>query len=175
MPSSTRYPHIFTPLDVGRNRIKNRIIMGSMHTGLEDIPDGGRRLAAYFVERVRGGVGMIITGGIAPHVSAGPGAILAHWSDVPMHRHVPKPLDARGIEEQIAAFAQCAMLAEAAGYDGVEVIGSAGYLISTFLVEKTNRRTDDWGGTWANRGPPGRLSGRRCRSYGPNIGCRRTA
>lgn len=168
--------------------------MGSMHTGLEDVPDAGERLAAYFVERVRGGVGMIITGGIAPHPSAGRGAKLSEPSEVAMHRQVtdavhaadpevkicmqilhsgplaavpgcvapsgvrsrigrfvPNELDEEGIEEQIAAFANCAALAKEAGYDGVEIIGSAGYLISTFLVEKTNQRTDCWGGSWENR------------------------
>lgn len=189
-----RYPHIFSPLQIGRHRLKNRILMGSMHTGLEDVPDAAERLAAYFVERVRGGVGMIITGGIAPHPVAGRGAKLSEPSEVALHRYVtdavhavdpdvkicmqilhtgplantpdcvapspvksrvgaylPRELDEAGIEEQIAAFANCAGLAQKAGYDGVEVIGSAGYLISTFLVEKTNLRTDRWGGHWQNR------------------------
>ncbi len=189
-----RYPHIFSPLKVGNQVLKNRILMGSMHTGLEDVPDAGDRLSAYFVERVRGGVGMIITGGISPHHTAGRGSKLSDPSEVPMHRqvtdavhaadpdvkicmqilhsgplahteacvapspvksrigaYVPNELDEDGIEELIAAFANCAALAEQAGYDGVEIIGSAGYLISTFLVEHTNRRTDQWGGSWQNR------------------------
>lgn len=189
-----RYPHVFSPLQIGSHRLKNRILMGSMHTGLEDVPDAGERLAAYFVERVRGGVGMIITGGIAPHPCAGRGAKLSEPSEVAMHRqvtdavhgadpdvkicmqvlhtgplahtpdcvapsaiksrigaYVPRELDEAGIEEQIAAFAYCAALAKEAGYDGVEIIGSAGYLISTFLVERTNQRTDQWGGSWENR------------------------
>lgn len=189
-----KYPHIFAPLQLGHHMLKNRIIMGSMHSGLEDVPNAAERLSAYFVERVRGGVGMIITGGITPHPSGGKGAKLSEPSEVPMHRAVtdavhaadpqvkicmqilhsgsianveepvgPSPvqsriarqapieLDADGIEEQIAAFANCAALAKAAGYDGVEVIGSAGYLISTFLVEKTNQRSDEWGGSWENR------------------------
>lgn len=168
--------------------------MGSMHSGLEDVPNAAERLSAYFVERVRGGVGMIITGGITPHPSGGKGAKLSEPFEVPMHRAVtdavhaadpqvkicmqilhsgsianvdqpvgPSPvqsriarqapieLDAKGIEEQIAAFANCAALAKDAGYDGVEIIGSAGYLISTFLVEKTNQRSDEWGGSWENR------------------------
>lgn len=167
--------------------------MGSMHTGLEDVPDAAERLTAYFVERAKGGVGLIITGGIAPHPSGG-GAKLSEPHEVPLHRqvndavhaaapdvkicmqilhsgsiakvaepvapspvrsrigsHVPRELDEAGIEEQIAAFANCAVLAQQAGYDGVEVIGSAGYLISTFLVQKTNLRTDRWGGSWENR------------------------
>jgi 2,4-dienoyl-CoA reductase (NADPH2) len=190
----TRYPHVFSPLQIGKHTIKNRILMGSMHTGLEDLPDAAERLSAYFVERVRGGVGMIITGGITPHESGGKGAKLSEPSEVPLHRAVtsavhaadpavkivmqilhsgaiatvaepvapspvksriartvPRELDEAGIEEQIAAFANCAALAQQAGYDGVEIIGSAGYLISTFLVEKTNQRTDRWGGSWENR------------------------
>ncbi|WP_421849658.1 FAD-dependent oxidoreductase [Novosphingobium sp.] len=189
-----RYPLMFSPLTIRGNRLKNRIIMGSMHSGLEDQPDAAERLSAYFVERVKGGVGMIITGGITPHESGGRGAKLSEPSEVPMHRAVtdavhaadpevkicmqilhsgsianvrepvgpspvrsrlarvaPVELDEAGIEEQIAAFANCAALAAEAGYDGVEIIGSAGYLISTFLVEKTNQRTDRWGGTWENR------------------------
>ena len=189
-----KYPHVFAPLQIGKHELKNRIIMGSMHSGLEDVPNAAERLSAYFVERVRGGVGMIITGGITPHASGGKGAKLSDPSEVPMHRAVtdavhaadpqvkicmqilhsgsianvdqpvgpspvqsriarqaPVELDADGIEEQIAAFANCAALAKEAGYDGVEVIGSAGYLISTFLVEKTNQRNDEWGGSWENR------------------------
>lgn len=194
MSVSTRYPNIFSPLEFGAHRLKNRIIMGSMHTGLEDVPDAADKLTAYFVERVRGGVGMIITGGIRPHSLGGRGAKLSEPFEVPMHRkvtdavhdadpdvkicmqilhagplanspdciapspiksrisaYVPRELDEAGIEEQIESFVNCAVLAKSAGYDGVEIIGSAGYLISTFLVEKTNRRTDRWGGSWQNR------------------------
>ena len=194
MTPHPRYPHVFSPLKLGHTQVKNRILMGSMHTGLEDLPDAAERLSAYFVERARGGVGMIITGGIGPHPTAGHGAKLLGADDVALHRQVtaavhkaepdvkivmqilhtgplagtpdcvapspvksrigrypPNELDEAGIEEQIAAFANCAALARQAGYDGVEIIGSAGYLISTFLVEKTNQRTDRWGGSWANR------------------------
>ncbi len=209
----SRYPHIFAPLDIGTHRLKNRILMGSMHTGLEDVPDAGERLAAYFVERVRGGVGMIITGGITPHPSGGKGAKLSEPCEVAMHRqvteavhaadpdvkicmqilhsgplagtpdcvapsaiksrigrYVPNELDEDGIEEQIAAFARCAALAREAGYDGAEIIGSAGYLISTFLVEKTNQRTDRWGGSWENRMRFAREIVRRCRAaVGPDF------
>ena len=193
-PGFAKYPHVFAPLQIGPHRIKNRILMGSMHTGLEDQPDAGERLAAYFAARARGGVGLIITGGITPHPSGGKGAKLSEASEVPMHRMVtdavhaadpevricmqilhsgaianvaepvapspvksrigaavPRELDEAGIEEQIAAFVNCAVLAQQAGYDGVEIIGSAGYLISTFLVQKTNLRTDRWGGSWENR------------------------
>jgi 2,4-dienoyl-CoA reductase (NADPH2) len=194
MTTHAKYPHVFSPLKVGQTVLKNRILMGSMHTGLEDLPDAADRLSAYFVERAKGGVGTIITGGIGPHPTAGHGAKLLNDEDAAMHRQVtdavhaaaddvkiimqilhtgplagtpdcvaPSPVKSRigrfapnaltedGIEEQIAAFANCAWLAKQAGYDGVEIIGSAGYLISTFLVEKTNQRTDDWGGSWENR------------------------
>ncbi len=194
MPTHARYPHVFSPLKIGRTTLKNRILMGSMHTGLEDLPNAAERLSAYFVERALGGVGMIITGGIGPHPTAGLGAKLLGSDDVALHAQVteavhaadpdvkivmqilhtgplagtpdcvaPSPVKSRigrfqpnalseeGIEEQIAAFARCAALAKQAGYDGVEIIGSAGYLISTFLVEKTNLRTDQWGGSWENR------------------------
>ncbi len=194
MTPHPRYPHVFSPLQIGRHTIKNRILMGSMHTGLEDQPDAAERLSAYFVERAKGGVGMIITGGIGPHPTAGHGAKLITAADAAMHsqvtravhaaapdvkivmqilhtgplagtpdcvapspvksrigRHAPNELSEDGIAEQIAAFANCARLARESGYDGVEIIGSAGYLISTFLVEKTNQRTDGWGGTWENR------------------------
>ncbi|WBH16314.1 NADPH-dependent 2,4-dienoyl-CoA reductase [Sphingomonas radiodurans] len=193
-PGLSAYPHVFAPLRIGNVALKNRIIMGSMHTGLEDLPDAAERLTAYFVERVRGGVGMIITGGFSPHETSGRGAKLTGSSELPLHRtvtdavhaadpdvkicmqilhsgplahtsacvapsavksrigrHVPNELDEAGIEEQIEAFVRCAALAEEAGYDGVEIIGSAGYLISTFLVGKTNLRTDRWGGSWENR------------------------
>jgi len=194
MNALTKYPHLFAPLDLGFTSLKNRVLMGSMHTGLEDVPNAAERLSAYFAERARGGVGMIITGGIAPHPTAGRGAKLTNQAEAVMHRTVtdavhaadadvkicmqilhsgplagtpdcvapspvksrigafaPNELDEAGIEEQIAAFAGCAALARQAGYDGVEIIGSAGYLISTFLVQKTNLRTDRWGGTWENR------------------------
>lgn len=194
MAAHPKYPHIFSPLKVAQTTLKNRILMGSMHTGLEDLPDAAGRLSAYFVERAKGGVGMIITGGIGPHPTAGMGAKLLNDDDAAMHRQVteavhdaapdvkivmqilhtgplartpdcvapspvksrigrfvPNELTSEGIEEQIAAFANCARLAKQAGYDGVEIIGSAGYLISTFLVEKTNQRSDQWGGPWENR------------------------
>ncbi len=194
MTAHARYPHVFSPLKIGQTTVKNRILMGSMHTGLEDVPDAAERLSAYFVERARGGVGMIITGGIGPHPTAGHGAKMLGPDDVALHSQVtaavhaadpdvkivmqilhtgplagtpecvaPSPVKSRigryqpnelsdvGIEEQIAAFANCAAMAKQAGYDGVEIIGSAGYLISTFLVEKTNQRSDGWGGSWVNR------------------------
>ena len=194
MSEHPKYPALFSPLTVGNTQIKNRILMGSMHTGLEDLDDGGIRMAAYFAERAKADVGLIITGGIGPNLESGHGAKLLSEDDLDMHktvasavhsadedvkicmqilhpgplaytpdcvapsaiksriaRHVPKELDEAGIEKQIHDFANCARLAEQAGYDGVEIIGSAGYLISTFLVEMTNKREDRWGGSWENR------------------------
>ena len=194
MTAKTKYPNLFAPLDLGFTQLKNRVIMGSMHTGLEDIPNGFARQAAYFAERARGGVGMIITGGIGPNREAGGGAKLSTLEEAAQHRTVteavhaadpdvkiclqilhagslaggpnsvapsairariargvPNELDADGIEKQLADFANCAAMAKLAGYDGVEIIGSAGYLLSTFLVARTNQRTDQWGGDFENR------------------------
>ena len=194
MIGQTRYPHVFSPLDLGFTRLKNRILMGSMHTGLEEADNGFERMAAFFAERARGGVGMIITGGISPNTQGGVGSKLSTPAEAAQHRRItqavhaadpdvkicmqilhsgplarvpdcvapsavksrigtyrPTELDEAGIEQQIADFANCAALAREAGYDGVEVIGSAGYLLSTFLVQKTNLRTDRWGGSWENR------------------------
>jgi 2,4-dienoyl-CoA reductase (NADPH2) len=194
MIGHTRYPHVFAPLDLGFTRLKNRILMGSMHTGLEEAEGGFERLAAYFAERARGGVGMIITGGISPNAEGGFGAKLSTLQEAQQHklitdavhaadadvkicmqilhtgplagtpalvapspiksrigRFTPNELSEEGIQQQIDDFANCAAMAQAAGYDGVEIIGSAGYLISTFLVERTNQRTDQWGGSWDNR------------------------
>jgi 2,4-dienoyl-CoA reductase (NADPH2) len=189
-----KYPLLFSPLDLGFVRIKNRAVMGSMHTGLEEAKNGFVRQAAFFAERARGGVGMIITGGVSPNIEAGLGAKLStpaeaeehrivttavHAADPdvkicmqilhsgPLARHpncvapsavksrigafVPHELDDAGIEKQLDDFTNCACLAKEAGYDGVEIIGSAGYLLSTFLVQRTNQRTDQWGGSFANR------------------------
>ena len=195
MTTPTKYPRLFTPLDLGFTRLKNRVLMGSMHTGLEETEHGFERLAAYYAERAKGGVGMIITGGISPNLEASGGgvklstpqeaaehslitkAVHAEDPDVkiclqilhsgPMARtercvgpstvksrvspYTPTALDEEGIEKQLTDFATCAAMAKLAGYDGVEIIGSAGYLLSTFLVERTNQRTDQWGGSWENR------------------------
>jgi 2,4-dienoyl-CoA reductase (NADPH2) len=191
----SKYPNLFAPLDLGFTRIKNRVLMGSMHTGLEEAPNGFVRQAAYYAERAKGGVGMIITGGIPPNYEAGGGGvILATPADAADHKIVtdavhaadpdvkicmqilhtgslartpdavapsairarispivPRELDEEGIEKQLHDFANCAAMAQLAGYDGVEIIGSAGYLLSTFLVERTNQRTDQWGGSYENR------------------------
>ena len=192
---SSPYPHLLAPLDLGFTTLRNRVLMGSMHTGLED----GRRhmpaLAAFFAERARGGAGLIVTGGFAPNIEgwAKPFAgTLATRGAARRHREVtaavhdegakialqilhtgryayhplavaptrlqspispftPRELSARGIERQIRAFVRCAVLAREAGYDGVEVMGSEGYLINQFLVAHTNQRHDEWGGAYANR------------------------
>ncbi len=194
MTGKDRYPHLFAPLDLGFTRLKNRAMMGSMHTGLEEAENGFERMAAYFAERARGGVGMIITGGISPNLEGGIGAKLETAEEAAQHRIVteavhaadpdvkicmqilhcgalahnpqavapsavksriakftPAELDEAGIEKQIADHANCALRAKEAGYDGVEIIGSAGYLLSAFLVQKTNLRTDKWGGSYENR------------------------
>ena len=189
------YPELFTPLDLGFTQIKNRALMGSMHTGLEEAENGFERMAAFFSERAAGGVGMIITGGISPNSEGSTtGAQLSTAAHAEQHRivtnavhttdpevkicmqilhegplaghencvapsavqsriarHKPHELSEEGIEKQISDFVTCATLAQEAGYDGVEIIGSAGYLVSTFLVEKTNRREDQWGGSYENR------------------------
>ena len=213
MTAHPRYPHLFSPLDLGFTRLKNRAIMGSMHTGLEEAENGFTRLATYYAERARGGVGMIITGGIPPNLEAGYGTKLTSPEEVAEHRKItqavhaadpdvkicmqilhmgplarnaqcvapspvksriasftPQALDEAGIEKQIHDFAHCAEMAQQAGYDGVEIIGSAGYLISTFLVQKTNLRTDQWGGTYENRMRFGVEVVRRVRAtVGPNF------
>jgi len=194
LPGEKQFSRLFSPLELKHTRLKNRALMGSMHTGLEEAEGGFERMAAYFAERARGGVGMIITGGISPNEEGGLGAKLATAEEAAQHRlitdavheadpdvkicmqilhsgplaphegcvapspvrsriarFVPNELDEAGIEKQLADFANCAARAQEAGYDGVEIIGSAGYLLSTFLVEKTNLRTDQWGGSYENR------------------------
>jgi 2,4-dienoyl-CoA reductase (NADPH2) len=186
-----RYPHLFAPLDLGHVTLPNRVLMGSMHTGLEDRARDYDKLAAYFAERARGGVGLMVTGGIAPSVEgwlAPFGGRLSMPWHVARHRKItravhaeggricmqilhggrysyhplsvapsrikspitpftPRALSAGGVERTIGDFVDCARKAQDAGYDGVEVMGSEGYLINQFLVERTNRREDDWGGS----------------------------
>ena len=192
---TTAYPHLLAPLDLGFTTLPNRVLMGSMHTGLEDKARHFPRLAAYFAERARGGVGLIVTGGFAPNIEgwlspfgstlASSSAARAHrpvtqavhaeggkialqilhagrygYSPLcvapsrvksPISRFTPRELSAAGIERQIRAFVRCAALARDAGYDGVEVMGSEGYFINQFLAAQANRRTDEWGGEYANR------------------------
>ena len=190
-----RYPHLFAPLDLGHVTLPNRVLMGSMHTGLEDHARDYDRLAAYFAERARGGVGLIVTGGLAPSIEGWltpfGGRMSMPWH-VARHRKVtravhaeggricmqilhggrysyhplsvapskvkspitpftPRALSARGVERTIGDFVNSARKAQDAGYDGVEVMGSEGYLINEFLVERTNRRDDDWGGSVEKR------------------------
>ena len=193
--SPPNYPHLMAPLDLGFTILRNRVLMGSMHTGLEDRAKTFPRLAAYFAERARGGVGLIVTGGFSPNISgwmwpfashlissrgarehrqiaqavhreggkialqilhAGrygvhPLAVSASRIRSPITRSTPFALSARGIERQMQAFVRCAALAREAGYDGVEVMGSEGYLINQFLASHTNKRTDLWGGDYSNR------------------------
>ncbi len=189
------YPHLFRPLDLGFISLKNRVLMGSMHTGLEEEKDGFRRMARYYAERAEGGVGLIVTGGVAPNRAGwiAPFSIrLATSSQVGKHRLVtdavhdkggaiclqilhagrygyhplcvapsairapinrfrPRALTSRGVRTTIDDFVRCAVLAQQAGYDGVEVMGSEGYLINQFIAAKTNKRSDEWGGSFANR------------------------
>lgn len=191
----SRYPTLLTPLDLGFTQLRNRVLMGSMHTGLEEEKGGFDKLAAFYGERARGGVGLIVTGGIAPNLR---GRLVPHGSQlsfpwqVAKHKKVtsavhqeggkialqilhagryayhpfslapsvlkapispfkPRAMSERQIRGTIRDFAATAQLARSAGYDGVEVMGSEGYLINQFICERTNKRTDDWGGSSENR------------------------
>ncbi|MFE1319461.1 FAD-dependent oxidoreductase [Kitasatospora phosalacinea] len=189
------YPHLLAPLDLGFTTLPNRVVMGSMHVGLEEAEHGFERMAAFYAERARGGVGLIVTGGIAPNEAGRPwagGAKLTTAAEAAEHRtvtdavhaaggkialqilhfgryayhpdlvapsalqapispYVPHELTAEQIEQTIEDFARCAELARSAGYDGVEVMGSEGYLINEFTAAQTNHRTDAWGGSYENR------------------------
>ena len=191
------YPRLLSPLDLGFTRLRNRVVMGSMHTGLEDRSRDIGRLAEYFAERARGGVGLIITGGYAPNRTgwllpfaaqmtssaaarrhrrvtaavhaAGPETkillqvlhagryafhpLSASASSIkaPTTPFRPRRLSGRGIEATIDDFVRAAALAREAGYDGVEIMGSEGYLLNQFLAPRTNRRTDAWGGSAEKR------------------------
>ena len=192
---ATPYPHLFSPLDLGFTTLRNRILMGSMHTGLEDRGRDFGRLAAYFAERAAGGVGLIVTGGFSPNLAGWvkpfSGTMRWPWQRT-RHRRVtdaahahgaricmqllhtgrygyhplivgasatqspitpfkPRALSAAGIERQIAAFVRSAKLAREAGYDGVEIMGSEGYLLNQFTAPRTNDRRDAWGGSVQNR------------------------
>ncbi|MCD5980852.1 NADPH-dependent 2,4-dienoyl-CoA reductase [Pseudomonas quasicaspiana] len=193
--AAAHYPHLLAPLDLGFTTLRNRTLMGSMHTGLEEKPGGFERMAAYFAERATGGVGLMVTGGIAPNEEGGVytgAAKLTTVEEAELHRVVtqavhaaggkiclqilhagryaysknqvapsaiqapinpfkPRELDEAGIEKQIADFVTCSTLAQSAGYDGVEVMGSEGYFINQFLAAHTNHRTDRWGGSYENR------------------------
>ena len=189
------YPHLLQPLDLGFVTLPNRVLMGSMHTNLEESPNGFERLAAFYAERARNGVALIVTGGIAPnregvvfegsakmstpeeaeqhkvmtqavHEAGGricmqilhagryaysqrlvaPSAVQA-----PINPFPPHELTGEEVEKQITDYVNCAALAQQAGYDGVEIMGSEGYLINQFIAARTNKRTDEWGGSFDNR------------------------
>lgn len=189
------YPHLLAPLDLGFTTLRNRTLMGSMHTGLEEKPNGFERMAAYFAERARGGVGLMVTGGIGPNEEGGvysgaaklttreeadkhrvvtqavheaggkicmqilhagryaysPKSVAPSAIQAPINPFKPRELDEEGIEKQIQDFVTCSSLAQEAGYDGVEIMGSEGYFINQFLAAHTNQRTDRWGGSYENR------------------------
>jgi 2,4-dienoyl-CoA reductase (NADPH2) len=193
--STDRYPHLLAPLKVGTTELRNRVVMGSMHNGLEDKVADVPKQAAFFAERAQGGVGLIVTGGYAPEwqgwvkpfaggmrtrkdamhhreitaavhehgakivmqilhtgrYSYQPFSIAPSRIQAPINPFKPKAMSAKRIEKTINAFARSAWLAQKAGYDGVEIMGSEGYLINQFLAERTNKRTDEWGGSAANR------------------------
>ncbi|NKV32602.1 FAD-dependent oxidoreductase [Rhodococcus hoagii] len=189
------FPHLLAPLDLGFTTLRNRVVMGSMHTGLEDRAKNTARLAEFYAERARGGVGLIVTGGYAPNRSgwllpfgakltnrfearrhrtitravhdaggkialqilhAGrysyqPFSVSASSIKAPINPFRPRRLTSRGVRWQIRNFVRCARLARSAGYDGVEIMGGEGYFVNQFLCERTNKRTDEWGGTPQNR------------------------
>ena len=189
------YPHLLAPIDLGFTSLRNRVLMGSMHTGLEEEKDGFRKMAAFYAERAKGGVGLIVTGGIAPNLRGRLtpfGSELAWFWQTKRHRPIteavhaeggkiamqilhggrysyhplsvsasnvkspitpfkPSALSGWGVEKTIQDYVDCARRAQDAGYDGVEIMGSEGYLINQFLVVRTNRRTDAWGGPYENR------------------------
>ena len=189
------YPHLTKPLDLGFTTLPNRLLMGSMHVGLEEVDNGFERMAAFYAERARGGVALIVTGGIAPNERARPmhgGAMLTTEAEAEHHKIVtravhdaggkiamqilhfgrysyqpslvapsaikapinpfkPHALTTEEVEETISDFVRCAALAQSAGYDGVEVMGSEGYLINEFIAACTNQRDDEWGGAYQNR------------------------
>ncbi|MBE0490042.1 MAG: NADPH-dependent 2,4-dienoyl-CoA reductase [Halomonas sp.] len=191
----TAYSHLFRPLSVGHLTLPNRVLMGSMHTNLEEAPGGFERLAAFYAERAREGVALIVTGGIAPnpegavfqgaatldreaqlpehrrlveavHAEGGclclqilhagryaysPALVAPSAIQAPINPFMPRELSADEVEQQLADYVRCATLAQQAGYDGVEVMGSEGYLINQFICRRTNHRDDAWGGAFENR------------------------
>ncbi|KQW01256.1 NADPH-dependent 2,4-dienoyl-CoA reductase [Rhizobacter sp. Root1221] len=189
------FPHLNRPLELGFTSLRNRVLMGSMHVGLEEAPNGFERMAAFYAERARGEVGLIVTGGIAPNERGRPargGAMLTNEQEAEHHRvvtravhaeggriamqilhfgrysyqpslvapsalqapinpHVPHALSTAEVAQTIDDFVRCAALAQHAGYDGVEIMGSEGYLINEFIAARTNHRDDEWGGAYENR------------------------
>ncbi len=190
-----QYPHLFSELDLGFTTLKNRVLMGSMHLGLEELRGGLERMAAFYAERAKGDVGLMVTGGIAPNRAGmgGPGfarmdnsrtaqkhtlitervhaeggkivlqilhtgryayhpfSVAPSALKAPITPFKPKAMSPRKILSTVDDFARCAALAREAGYDGVEIMGSEGYLINEFIVPKTNQRSDEWGGSFENR------------------------
>lgn len=195
MAADACFPHLMAPLDLGFTRLKNRVLMGSMHTGLEDHKKDYPKLAAYFAERAAGEVGLMVTGGIAPNMRGWTSpfsSLLVNRLQVPRHQLItravhaeggkicmqilhtgrygyhplsvaptaiqspitpfkPWALSARGVERQIRAYVRATRLARMAGYDGVEIMGSEGYLINQFTTARVNKRTDQWGGSTRDR------------------------
>ncbi len=191
----TKYKHIFKPLDLGFTTLKNRVLMGSMHTGLEEEKEGVQKIATYYAERAKGGVGLIVTGGISPNIQGWTAPFSARMStkkhvrehkiitdavhreggkicmqilhtgryayhpfsvapsaiQAPISPFKPFKLKQSGIKRTIKDFINSAKLAQDAGYDGIEIMGSEGYLINQFIVKRTNKRTDSWGGEYENR------------------------
>ncbi|MER7559507.1 NADPH-dependent 2,4-dienoyl-CoA reductase [Nocardioides sp. NPDC126508] len=189
------YPHLLAPLDLGFTVLPNRVLMGSMHVGLEEAPNGFERMAAFYAERARGGAGLIVTGGIAPNEDGRPypgGAMMTTPEEAEQHRVVTDAVHAAGgriamqilhfgryayhqdlvapspiqapispfqpreltdaeVEQTIEDYVRASALAQQAGYDGVEIMGSEGYLINEFIARHTNKRTDRWGGSYENR------------------------
>lgn len=193
--SHPKYPNLLAPLDLGFTELPNRVLMGSMHTGLEEEKGGYEKMAAFYRERARGKVGLIVTGGVAPNRAGwvGPFSIkLTNHREAARHKQItsavheeggkicmqilhagrygyhplsvapsrlkspitpfkPRALTGKGVERTIRHFVRCASLAQKGGYDGVEIMGSEGYLINQFIVSKTNKRKDKWGGSFENR------------------------
>ncbi|MFD6285928.1 FAD-dependent oxidoreductase [Streptomyces sp. NPDC060205] len=191
----THYPHLLNPLNLGFTTLPNRVLMGSMHIGLEEAEHGFKRMAEFYAARARGGVGLIVTGGIAPNEAGRPyegGAKLTTEAEAEQHAeitaavhreggriamqilhfgryayhpdlvapsalqapispHTPRALTDDEVERTIDDYARTARLAKAAGYDGVEIMGSEGYLINEFIATQTNKRDDRWGGSYENR------------------------
>jgi len=189
------YPLMLSPLDLGFTVLKNRVLMGSMHVGLEEAKNGFERMAAFYAERARGGVALMVTGGIAPNDRARPmpgGARMTTPEEAEKHKVVtqavheaggkicmqilhfgryayhpelvapsaikapinpfrPHALSTEEVEQTIEDFVRAAALAQSAGYDGVEIMGSEGYLINEFIAAHTNHRDDAWGGSYENR------------------------
>ena len=189
------YPHLLAPLDLGFTTLKNRVLMGSMHVGLEEAPGGYERMAAFYAERAKGGVGLIVTGGISPndagltfaggnkldtrqeaekhkvvtqavHDAGGkialqilhtgrysyqPDIVAPSAIQAPINPSKPHALTSAEVQQTIADFVNCTKLAQYAGYDGVEIMGSEGYLINEFIAARTNHRDDEWGGSYENR------------------------